>query len=49
VCCEGSAKTVIPYNKWVFCSRPQLCGSDNNSEMNADSFKDFFVKGSTVT
>jgi hypothetical protein len=44
VCHTGSAKTgFIPESKWIFRSRPQKQDSDYHSEMNADSFKDWFV------
>jgi hypothetical protein len=44
VCHAGPAKTgFIPESKWTFRSRPQMRDSDYHSEMNADSFKDWFV------
>jgi transposase len=45
VCHAGSAKMgFIPESKWIFHSRPQMRDSDYHSEVNADSFKDWFVK-----
>jgi hypothetical protein len=44
VCHAGSAKTgFIPESKWTFRSGPQIRDSDYHSEMNADSFTDWFV------
>jgi hypothetical protein len=43
VCHAGSAKTgFIPESKWIFRSRPKMRDSDYHSEMNANSFKDWF-------
>jgi hypothetical protein len=33
----------IPESKWIFRPRPEMRDSDYHLEMNADSFKDWFV------
>jgi len=44
ICHAGSASTgYIPASKWVFCSRPKNINLDYHSEMNAESFKDWFL------
>jgi hypothetical protein len=44
VCHAGSAKTdFIPESKWIFRSRPHMRDSDYHSDMNANSFKYWFV------
>ena len=44
ICHAGSAKTgFIPESKWVFRSSPKCKNTDYHSEMNAESFKEWFV------
>jgi hypothetical protein len=49
MCHIGYTKTTfIPKSRWVFCSCPQSCGSNYQSQMNANTLKEWFWIGSSI-